>query len=29
MGVLALLAEGPSHGYQLKAAFEARTGAIW
>ena len=29
MGVLAFLAEGPSHGYQLKAAFEARTGAIW
>ena len=29
MGVLALLAEGPTHGYQLKAAFEDRTGSIW
>lgn len=29
MGLLALLAEGPSHGYQLKADFEARTGAVW
>lgn len=29
MGALALLAEGPTHGYQLKAAFEARTGGIW
>jgi DNA-binding PadR family transcriptional regulator len=29
MGLLALLAEGPSHGYQLKASFEARTGGVW
>lgn len=29
MGLLALLDEGPSHGYQLKAAFEARTGGVW
>lgn len=29
MGILALLDEGPSHGYQLKAAFEARTGGVW
>jgi DNA-binding PadR family transcriptional regulator len=29
MGILALLAEGPSHGYQLKASFEARTGGVW
>ncbi len=29
MGALALLAEGPTHGYQLKASFEARTGGIW
>ena len=29
MGLLALLAEEPSHGYQLKAAFEARTGGVW
>ena len=29
MGLLALLAEGPSHGYQLKAGFEARTGGVW
>jgi DNA-binding PadR family transcriptional regulator len=29
MGLLALLAEQPSHGYQLKAAFEARTGGVW
>jgi DNA-binding PadR family transcriptional regulator len=28
-GLLALLAEGPAHGYQLKAAFEARTGGSW
>ena len=26
MGLLALLSEEPSHGYQLKAAFESRTG---
>ncbi len=29
MGLLALLAEGPCHGYQLKASFEARTGGVW
>ena len=29
MGLLALLAEGPSHGYQLKAGFEERTGGVW
>ena len=29
MGLLALLAEGPCHGYQLKAGFEARTGGVW
>lgn len=29
LGVLALLDEGPSHGYQLKADFEARTGDVW
>lgn len=29
LGVLALLAEAPSHGYQLKCDFEARTGAVW
>lgn len=29
MGLLALLDAGPSHGYQLKAAFEARTGGVW
>ncbi len=29
MGLLALLAEGPSHGYHLKAAFETRTGGVW
>ncbi|MDQ3756814.1 MAG: PadR family transcriptional regulator [Actinomycetota bacterium] len=27
--LLALLGEGPSHGYQLKAAFESATGRIW
>ncbi len=27
--LLALLAEEPAHGYQLKAAFEARTGGSW
>jgi DNA-binding PadR family transcriptional regulator len=27
--LLALLDEGPAHGYQLKTAFEARTGGIW
>lgn len=29
MGLLALLAEEPSHGYHLKAGFEARTGGVW
>lgn len=29
LGVLALLDEGPSHGYQLKSDFEARTGGVW
>lgn len=29
MGLLALLEAGPSHGYHLKAAFEARTGGVW
>ena len=28
-GLLALLAEAPSHGYQLKSAFERRTGNQW
>lgn len=28
-GLLALLAEGPSHGYQLKTEFEAATGGTW
>ncbi|MBB6170041.1 DNA-binding PadR family transcriptional regulator [Nocardiopsis mwathae] len=28
-GLLALLAEGPKHGYQLRAEFEARTGGTW
>lgn len=28
-GILALLAEAPSHGYQLKSAFERRTGNQW
>ncbi len=27
--LLALLSEGPSHGYQLKAAFESATGKVW
>lgn len=27
--LLALLEEGPGYGYQLRAAFEARTGATW
>lgn len=27
--LLALLAEEPSHGYQLKSAFEDRTGGAW
>jgi DNA-binding PadR family transcriptional regulator len=29
MSLLALLAEGPSYGLQLKQAFEERTGGIW
>ena len=28
-GLLALLAESPNHGYQLKTAFERRTGGSW
>jgi DNA-binding PadR family transcriptional regulator len=28
-GLLALLAEGPMYGYQLRGEFEARTGATW
>jgi len=28
-GLLALLDEGPAYGYQLKAAFEERTGGTW
>lgn len=28
-GILALLAEGPRYGAQLKAGFEARTGGTW
>lgn len=28
-GLLALLRVGPSHGYQLKTAFEAATGGTW
>ena len=28
-GLLALLEEGPRYGYQLRAEFEARTGATW
>lgn len=28
-GILALLAEEPTHGYQLKTAFERRTGGSW
>jgi len=27
--LLQLLDEGPAHGYQLKATFEARTGGVW
>jgi DNA-binding PadR family transcriptional regulator len=27
--LLALLSEGPSHGYQLKTGFEQRTGSSW
>jgi DNA-binding PadR family transcriptional regulator len=28
-GLLALLQEGPSHGYQLKTSFESTTGGAW
>ena len=28
-GLLALLSEAPTHGYQLKTAFERRTGGSW
>lgn len=28
-GILALLDDGPSHGYQLKTEFESRTGGAW
>jgi len=28
-GILALLAEAPTHGYQLKTGFERRTGGSW
>lgn len=28
-GLLALLAEGPRHGYQLKTEFESATGGVW
>jgi DNA-binding PadR family transcriptional regulator len=28
-GLLALLAEAPTHGYQLKTSFERRTGGSW
>jgi DNA-binding PadR family transcriptional regulator len=28
-GILALLEDGPSHGYQLKTDFESRTGGAW
>jgi DNA-binding PadR family transcriptional regulator len=28
-GLLALLEEGPMYGYQLKTAFESRTGGVW
>jgi len=28
-GLLALLVEGPRHGYQLRQEFDARTGATW
>lgn len=29
LGLLALLSDGPTHGYQLKHDFEARTGGAW
>jgi DNA-binding PadR family transcriptional regulator len=28
-GLLALLQEGPRHGYQLKTEFESATGGVW
>jgi DNA-binding PadR family transcriptional regulator len=28
-GLLALLGEGPRHGYQLKSEFEVATGGVW
>ena len=28
-GLLALLADGPRNGYQLKVDFEAATGGVW
>ena len=28
-GILSLLAEAPAHGYELKTAFERRTGGSW
>jgi DNA-binding PadR family transcriptional regulator len=29
MSILAILDEGPAHGFQLKNEFESRTGSIW
>src|SRR5215212_10710557 len=29
VGLLALLQDGPRHGYQLKSGFEAATGGVW
>ena len=28
-GLLALLVDGPQHGYQLRQDFDSRTGATW
>jgi DNA-binding PadR family transcriptional regulator len=28
-GILALLTDGPRHGYQIKTAFESATGGVW
>jgi DNA-binding PadR family transcriptional regulator len=28
-GIMALLIDGPRHGYQLKTEFEAATGSVW
>src|SRR3954463_5496982 len=28
-GILAILADGPRHGYQLRVDFEERTGSTW